>query len=319
MVSRLFGFNDFFRARPTGDQEGAYGRPETAPEIWGNAATMPAEQEPTDAGGLSRRQLVTRGAIAGGLVWAAPVIRTTAAYATTANGTEKPCQNFFMVVINPAGHVLPAPARIQFHTTPPAIRRWFRDNAGVTVQYPSRETMPQLTAVSDEEAAVLLPEVTGPNAAGRQCRMVLGYARKGETSFSEAFLDPDPPIAVAVGRRIIFPCPRESNSVTSSAVDSSNAVSDTTSTSTTTAVPSTSDPITSDPAVDSSSVAASGTPSGTASSTLGGDGSTGATLGSDGQSGPTLGSDGTRSNPGGGGHGNGHCFDSLYLIYCCPR
>ena len=131
---------------------------------------MAAEHESTENGGLTRRQLVTRGAIAGGLVWAAPVIRTTAAYATTANGTERPCQNFYMVVINPAGHVLPAPARIQYHTTPPKIRAWFRDNPGVTVQYPSIQ--PQLTAVSDEEAAVLLPEVTGPNAAGRQCRMV---------------------------------------------------------------------------------------------------------------------------------------------------
>jgi hypothetical protein len=51
---------------------------------------MPADEDTTDTGGLTRRQLVTRGAIAGGLVWAAPVIRTTAAYATTANGTERP-------------------------------------------------------------------------------------------------------------------------------------------------------------------------------------------------------------------------------------
>ena len=197
----------------------------------GDAAIMPAEHEATDAGGLSRRQLVTRGAIAGGLIWAAPVIRTTAAYATTANGTERPCQNFFMVVINPAGHALPAPARIQYHTTPPAIRRWFRDNPGVTVQYPS--VAPQLTAVSDEEAAVLLPEVTGPNAAGRQCRMVLGFARKGETSFAEAFVDPDPPIAVAVGRRLIFPCPRAASADNSSSPPTRRRTS--TSTSTTTA------------------------------------------------------------------------------------
>jgi len=117
---------------------------------------MPAEHEPTETGGLTRRQLVTRGAIAGGLVWAAPVIRTTAAYATTANGTERPCQNFYMVVINPDGHVLPAPARIQYHTTPPKIRAWFRDNPGVTVQFPS--IRPQLTAVSDEEAKTKYPK-----------------------------------------------------------------------------------------------------------------------------------------------------------------
>jgi hypothetical protein len=287
---------------------------------------MPAEHESTENGGLTRRQLVTRGAIAGGLVWAAPVIRTTAAYATTANGTERPCQNFYMVVINPAGHVLPAPARIQYHTTPPKIRAWFRDNSGVTVQYPSIK--PQLTAVSDEEAAVLLPEVTGPNAAGRQCRMVLGFARKGETSFSEAFIDPDPQIAVAVGRRIIFPCPRVDDRAASSVVDDTADTPTSSSTSSTTS--STSTTTTTAPGtVGSKAVDATGTPSTAANATLGADGSGGATLGSDGSSGPTLGSDGHQSgngNSGGNGngggstdHGNGHCFDSLYLIYCCPR
>jgi hypothetical protein len=270
---------------------------------------MRAEHEPTDASGLSRRQLVTRGAIAGGLVWAAPIIRTTAAYATTANGTEKPCQNFYMVVINPAGHVLPAPARIQYHTTPPAIRRWFRDNAGVTVQYPS--VQPQLTAVSDEEAAVLLPEVTGPNAAGRQCRMVLGFARKGEKDFSEAFIDPDPPIAVVVGRRIIFPCPRESNdtgALSSSTLDSSSAVSDTTTTSTSTTTTTT----TTAPepgatveagAADPGAIAASSAPAVASSSNGNG----------------TSNGNGNGNGNGSTDHGNGRCFDSLYLIYCCPR
>src|SRR5689334_9064041 len=198
---------------------------------------MPAEQESTDTGGLTRRQLVTRGAIAGGLVWAAPVIRTTAAYATTANGTERPCQNFYMVVINPDGHVLPAPAQRQGNEVPPKIRAWFNDNPAVPVQFPS--VRPQLTAVSNEEAAVLLPAVTGPNAAGRQCRMVLGFGRKGN-SFAEAFVDPDPPIAVAVGRRLIFPCPRGSmgasgvaDTTVTNAVDAP-ASSTTTSTSTTT-------------------------------------------------------------------------------------
>ena len=293
---------------------------------------MPAEHEPTETGGLTRRQLVTRGAIAGGLVWAAPVIRTTAAYATTANGTERPCQNFYMVVINPAGHVLPAPARIQDHTTPPKIRAWFRDNPGVTVQFPS--VTPQLTAVSDEEAAVLLPEVTGPNAAGRQCRMVLGFARKGDTDFSEAFVDPDPPIAVAVGRRIIFPCPRvdqptrprprrrvgghhrrhrehDHHEHEHHDHDHDRA-----------------DHGRSRRPVDATGTPSTEAPARAASATLGADGASGATIGSDGKSSPTLGSDGTTratataANGNGGGntdHGNGHCFDSLYLIYCCPR
>ncbi len=301
---------------------------------------MPADQETTDARGLTRRQLVTRGAIVGGLVWAAPVIRTTAAYATTANGTERPCQNFYMVVINPAGHVLPAPARIQYHTTPPAIRRWFRDNSGVTVQFPAIK--PQLTAVSDEEAAVLLPEVTGPNAAGRQCRMVLGFARKGETDFAEAFVDPDPPIAVAVGRRLIFPCPRvacapddglrraddtscddgiAAESVAGPSVGAPRAASTTSTTTTTTT--------TLAPAVGSAGALDSAGALGTqpvgpstaapaASTAVGSDGTSSDSIGTDGSSGPTIGSDGRPSKKT-GDHGNGRCFDSLYLIYCCPR
>lgn len=244
---------------------------------------MPDERETTDAGGLSRRQLITRGAIAGGLVWAAPVIRTTAAYATTSNGTEKPCRDFFMVVFNPEGKALPPPVNNQHHTVPPAMRRWFRDNPAVIPQYPS--VKPQLTAVSNEEAAVLLPEVTGPNAAGRQCRLVIGWARKGEKSFAEGFVDPDPPIAVAVGRRLIFPCPEPENQ-------------------------------------HSASVAASGAPSTSTPAegdgTLGADGSAAATVNSDGRATPTLQSDG-RPSSGGGGNGNGGCFSAIYLIYCCPR
>ena len=170
---------------------------------------MPAEHEQQSASGLSRRQLLTRGAIAGGLVWAAPVIRSTAAYATTVNGTERPCTNFFMVVINPAGKAHPAPGNTQASSVPPKIRQWFRDNPDVPVEFPA--VPPLLTQTGQDAWAVLLPEVTGPNAAGRQCRMVLGWARKGR-SFKEGYIDPNPAIAVDVGRRLIFPCPpREDN------------------------------------------------------------------------------------------------------------
>ena len=196
-------------------------------------------------GGLSRRDLLTRGAIAGGLVWAAPVIRTTAAYATTANGTERPCINFYMVVITPDGQVHPEPGNLHASDVPPAIRTWFDDNPAVNVQFPA--VRPQLTSASSEAAAVLLPAVTGPNAAGRQCRMVLGWLRKGN-SFKEGYVDPNPPIAVVVGRRLLFPYPTTSSHVTASpaapdstATDSSTTTS-TTTTTTTTTLPSGTDP-----------------------------------------------------------------------------
>ena len=165
---------------------------------------MPGEHEVEAAGGLSRRQLLTRGAIAGGLVWAAPIIRTTAAYATTANGTERPCTTFYMVTINPAGKVLPEPRDLNTRDVPPAIRQWFADNPGVQVQFPA--VTPLLTQTSTAGWAVLLPEVTGPNAAGRQCRMVIGWDEKRH-KYAEGFVDPNPPLASEVGRRLIFPCP----------------------------------------------------------------------------------------------------------------
>jgi|GEM_PF-4866091 hypothetical protein len=167
---------------------------------------MATEQDQGVSGGLSRRQLLTRGAVAGGLIWAAPVIRTTAAYATTANGTERPCTNFFMVMIKPDGSVHDAPGNLHAKTIPPAIQQWFTDNPGVTVAFPDRTQWPLLTQTSQDAWAILLSEVTGPNAAGRQCRMVLGWARK-DKNFKEGYVDPNPPLAVEVGRRLLFPCP----------------------------------------------------------------------------------------------------------------
>ena len=63
---------------------------------------MPADSERIEDG-LSRRQVLARGAVAAGVIWAAPVIRTATAYATSAAGTERPCTNFYLVCIDPLG------------------------------------------------------------------------------------------------------------------------------------------------------------------------------------------------------------------------
>lgn len=63
---------------------------------------MPADSERIEEG-LSRRQLLARGAVAAGVVWAAPVIRTASAYATSAAGTERPCTTFYVVCVDPLG------------------------------------------------------------------------------------------------------------------------------------------------------------------------------------------------------------------------
>ena len=311
---------------------------------------MSADQQPGRDGGLSRRQLLTRGAVAGGLVWAAPVIRTTAAYATTANGTERPCTDFFMVTINPAGKVLPQPRDLNTRDVPPAIRQWFADNPAVQVQFPS--VLPLLTQTSSSAWAVLLPEVSGPNASGRQCRMVIGWDEKRH-KYAEAYVDPNPPLSSEVGRRLIFPCPDPGHDNSGGGNDgggngddggngdgddddggnngggngggndgggndgggdptASATAAGTTGTGTADAVVS-----------PDSSLSASGAPSASvAAGTIGSDGAnSGGPLSSDGNPSPTVSSDGSPSKapskdqP----NGAGACINLAYLIYCCPR
>lgn len=240
---------------------------------------MAAEHELGVGSGLSRRQLLARGAIAGGLVWAAPVIRTTAAYATTANGTELPCTDFFMVVIGPSGQVRAAPGNINAGEVPKAIRQWFADNPGVTVQFPA--VKPQLTQRSESIWAVLLPEVTGPNAGGRQCRMVIGWDRKGSHR-AEGYVDPNPPLASQAGRRLLFPCPDRGRDGTSGNV-----------------------------------VGATVNASAAGGGQVGSDGTASPGIGSDGSASTSVSSDGSPSKPGGESHGD--CIEAIYLIYCCPR
>lgn len=250
---------------------------------------MATEHGTEASGGLSRRQLLARGAVAGGLVWAAPIIRTTAAYATTANGTERPCINFYMVVINPAGNVRPGPGSLNGKEIPPAIRQWFADNPAVPVQFPAAR--PLLTAANGDVWAVLLPEVTGPNAAGRQCRMVLGWGAKGR-DFAEGYVDPNPPLAIEVGRRLLFPCPDRSGGHDDN--DDENGLDG-------------------DGDTDGDHLGEAGALS---SSGVASDGSGNGGLSGDGRAG-SLTSDGTASVR--QQTGPGSCLDAVYLIFCCPR
>ncbi len=267
---------------------------------------MHVERERRLDDGLSRRQLLARGAIAGGLVWAAPIIRTTAAYATTANGTERPCIDFFVVVINPAGQVRPPPESRNAESIPPAIRQWFRDNPDVPIQFPA--VTPQLTQTSGSAWAILLPAVEGPNAAARQCRMVLGWGRHGN-SFAEGYVDPNPPFAIDVGRRLIFPCAEKPTQAANTSAESAAA--------------STSVDPNADPQTDTASefdaagsfVDSSGGP-GEGAAGIGADGSATDPVSSDG--GPTMPITGD-GRPTGNTGSTGGCLEAVYLVYCCPR
>ncbi len=322
---------------------------------------MSADIERGTGTGLSRRQVLTRGAVAAGVVWAAPIIRTTAAYAT--GGTEIPCLNFYFVVIKPNGRCRPPVIRkgLPGYTTdnarayadketgedimhgpdrlPPAIEQWLIDNPKITLQFPT--VCPQLTQSSSEAWALLLPEVIGPNAIARQCRMAIGWGRKSnnykDNSFAEAYVDPHPPLAIQVGRRLIFPCPRplpehdNTNSLRSDGAPTSGidpVQSD--------GAPSTGvDPVESDGAPsagigsssnetdigafdDGTGLGASGL---SGDSSIGGDGDVtdGSDIGGDGDvtDGSRISGDGTPSAD--QTMGPGQCISAAYVIYCCPR
>ena len=306
---------------------------------------MSGDQQQVRDGGLSRRQLLTRGAIAGGLVWAAPVIRTTAAYATTANGTERPCTDFFMVTIDPSGKVRPQPRDLNTRDVPPAIRQWFADNPAVQVQFPA--VLPLLTQTSGSAWAVLLPEVTGPNASGRQCRMIIGWDEKRH-KYAEGYVDPNPPLSSEVGRRLVFPCPdpghddngggggggngdngggdgNDNGNGGGNGGDNGNGGGDrsgkggpTASAANTTGTGTADAVVTPD-----ASLSTSGAPSASsAAGTIGSDGSTSSgAVSSDGSPSPTVSSDGSPSKTPSKDHpsGSGACINLVYLIYCCPR
>ena len=297
---------------------------------------MSGDHEGAVTSGLTRRQILTRGAIAGGIVWAAPIIRTTAAYATTANGTERPCTNFFMVTINPSGKVKPQPNDLNTRDVPPAIRQWFRDNPGVTVQFPASHNAPLLTQTSSAAWAVLLPEVTGPNASGRQCRMVIGWDEKRH-KYAEGYVDPNPPLSSEVGRRLIFPCPDpnhtggggdgdhdgddegtgkgpkndgDTDDIGRDSLSAPDAPGSTSSTSSPTTTP--------DGSISASNTATANSPAvgsiasdGTASSSISSDGNPSQTITSDGK--PSTNTPPTTPN------GPGECINLVYLIYCCPQ
>src|SRR4249919_688822 len=79
--------------------------PHSGSARWGGRGAMANDQQRTDdtGDGLSRRQVLARGAVAAGIVWAAPVIRSASAYATSAAGTERPCSKFYLVCIDQLG------------------------------------------------------------------------------------------------------------------------------------------------------------------------------------------------------------------------
>ncbi|MEY3362219.1 MAG: hypothetical protein RL531_1938, partial [Actinomycetota bacterium] len=229
------------------------------------------ESEPKSSAnsGVSRRQLLARSAVAAGVVWAAPVVRTASAYAATSAGTSRPCTQFFVAGLSLTGNWFPAypygfvpsveqtsnlegtapttttttvplaasnatpsatprrsgagPRKLTRRelatflsdtttedgttssvTVPKLIDEWVRENSSVPLIEPA--VYPQITQTGAQGWAVLLPEVTGPNAAARQPRFILGYSWQG-SHYAYGYVDPQPANPVLAGRRILFPSP----------------------------------------------------------------------------------------------------------------
>jgi len=225
------------------------------------------ESEPRSlaSSGVSRRQLLARSAVAAGVVWAAPVVRTASAYAATSAGTSRPCTQFFVAGLSLSGNWYPAypygfdPSLTQTsstvgtpttptttvpptaavasprrkdttprkmtrreyreffesagdrteggtgaYTVPKLIADWSRENPSVPLLEP--DVYPQITQTGAQGWAVLLPEVTGPNAVARQPRFIIGYAWQG-SHYAYGYVDPQPANPALAGRRILFPSP----------------------------------------------------------------------------------------------------------------
>lgn len=223
------------------------------------------ESEPRSlaSSGVSRRQLLARSAVAAGVVWAAPVVRTASAYAATSAGTSRPCTQFFVAGLSLSGNWYPAypygfvPSLTQTSSTegtaptttttvpptaavasprrkdttprkmtrreyreyfesadddtgstsvtvPKLIAEWARENPSVPLLEP--DVYPQITQTGAQGWAVLLPEVTGPNAVARQPRFIIGYSWQG-SQYAYGYVDPQPANPALAGRRILFPSP----------------------------------------------------------------------------------------------------------------
>ncbi|MFM7059635.1 MAG: hypothetical protein ACKOZL_00380 [Actinomycetes bacterium] len=225
---------------------------------------MESELRSLASSGVSRRQVLARSAVAAGVVWAAPVVRTASAYAATSAGTSRPCTQFYVAGLSLTGNWYPAypygfvpslqvtenlegtapttttttvplamtgtptrrtdtgPRKLTRRelaafladtttdttdsnvTVPKLIEEWVRENPSVPLLEP--DVYPQITQTGAPGWAVLLPEVTGPNAPARQPRFILGYSWQG-SHYAYGYVDPQPANPVLAGRRILFPSP----------------------------------------------------------------------------------------------------------------
>jgi hypothetical protein len=174
--------------------------------------------------GLSRRALITRGAVAGAVMWSAPLITSSKAFAADTT-TLAPCAHYYGVrvlkngkthdlfvppaewpdpdtedITNVSSGVLATPNR---YGVCAEITQWRRDHPDINVTY-DPSFVPQLVASPNHAPWIaLLPSGPVPGPID-DSRLVLAYGRAGNLC-CPAYVDPNPTNPDEAGRRLIFP------------------------------------------------------------------------------------------------------------------
>lgn len=166
----------------------------------------------TDGGGLTRRSLLSRAVIAGGVVWAAPVIASTPAYAGgkgdgKGKGTQVPCTKFYAARITPSGveALFDDKKKDYAGGICPELSAFVRDHPDISFGPPAGGSKnPQLlSSAPNFDWAILLPAGIVPDPA-YSARLIMGFGLAGDTC-CPGYTDPSPPDATQIGRRVLFP------------------------------------------------------------------------------------------------------------------
>jgi hypothetical protein len=164
---------------------------------------------------LSRRSLLTRSAVAAGVMWTAPILRSAPAMAQGSGGTLAPCGNFYAVRITrgtcqPLFPMRSGSTTVQDPSGPGSgdvceeLRDWALDRPDIPLLMPSEDLCPELVASENGlDWAILLPAGLLPNGSD-DARYLLGFGKAGNNC-CEGFVDPTPPQPSDRRRRVLFP------------------------------------------------------------------------------------------------------------------
>jgi len=177
-------------------------------KVVGVASTEPGAAPA--GGGLSRRSLLARAAVAGGVVWAAPSIASSPAYADKGDpkkkGTEVPCTRFYAVRMTTHETVpIDDDKKEDKHPLCPDISTFIREHPDIPIQFPPQSEFPQLLASQDNfDWAVMLPAGVIPGDPAYNARLIMSFGTAGNVC-CPGYTDPNPPDPTQAGRRILFP------------------------------------------------------------------------------------------------------------------